>query len=178
MNCERCGKQHDGTYGSGRFCSRQCSKSRTWSNEDKLKKSVLNKQFYKNTDYHPTRGKTLRPLTDEEKQLRSVKNIEYWNKIGRRSEEYKKTTKRIAASKRRAKVKDLIPPDADLQLIRKIFEYAPNGYEVDHIVPISKGGPHHQDNLQYLPSLENKRKGDRDIYDKSLVIKWQDIMPQ
>lgn len=27
MNCESCLNQHDGTYGSGRFCSMHCSKS-------------------------------------------------------------------------------------------------------------------------------------------------------
>ncbi len=26
MNCENCGKQHDGAYASGRFCSKGCSK--------------------------------------------------------------------------------------------------------------------------------------------------------
>ena len=27
MICEKCGKEHDGTYGSGRFCSQSCSRS-------------------------------------------------------------------------------------------------------------------------------------------------------
>jgi hypothetical protein len=26
-NCENCGKEHDGSYGSGRFCSTLCSRS-------------------------------------------------------------------------------------------------------------------------------------------------------
>lgn len=25
MKCEQCGKEHDGTFGSGRFCCRSCS---------------------------------------------------------------------------------------------------------------------------------------------------------
>jgi len=28
MNCEKCNKPHDGTYGTGRFCSRSCANSR------------------------------------------------------------------------------------------------------------------------------------------------------
>jgi len=28
--CERCGNKHDGTYGSGRFCSKSCSQARTF----------------------------------------------------------------------------------------------------------------------------------------------------
>ena len=27
MKCENCGKEHNGSYGSGRFCSKECAKS-------------------------------------------------------------------------------------------------------------------------------------------------------
>lgn len=37
MICEKCGKEHDGTFGSGRFCSRACANSRIHSAETKLK---------------------------------------------------------------------------------------------------------------------------------------------
>lgn len=53
------------------------------------------------------------------------------------------------------------PPDANHDIIRKIYENCPQGYEVDHRIPISKGGLHHQDNLQYLPISENRRKGNK-----------------
>ena len=41
MKCQsvKCEKEHDGKYGSGKYCSRQCANSRSWSEEDKLKKS-------------------------------------------------------------------------------------------------------------------------------------------
>ena len=53
------------------------------------------------------------------------------------------------------------PPDADRDLMQKIYEECPDGYEVDHIIPISKGGLHHQDNLQYLTISENRRKSNK-----------------
>ena len=53
------------------------------------------------------------------------------------------------------------PLDADLKLMQKIYEECPVGYEVDHIIPISKGGLHHQDNLQYLSRSENRRKSNK-----------------
>ncbi len=53
------------------------------------------------------------------------------------------------------------PDDADIQLIQKIYENCPEGYEVDHIIPISKGGLHHQDNLQYLSKILNRKKGNK-----------------
>lgn len=60
-----------------------------------------------------------------------------------------------------ARKKNQTPPDADLALMQKIYEECPPGHEVDHIVPLSKGGLHHQDNLQYLPWKENRRKSNK-----------------
>jgi len=34
MKCERCGKPHDGSFGSGRFCSRECANSRGPRSDD------------------------------------------------------------------------------------------------------------------------------------------------
>ena len=58
------------------------------------------------------------------------------------------------------KKKNQTPPDADLEIIKDFYKNCPEGYEVDHITPISKGGLHHQDNLQYLTISENRSKGD------------------
>lgn len=52
-------------------------------------------------------------------------------------------------------------PDADKEKIKEIYKNCPIGYEVDHIVPLSKGGLHHEDNLQYLTITENRTKGNR-----------------
>jgi len=41
--CIRCNKEHDGTFGSGKYCSRSCANSRTFSEESKKKKSKANK---------------------------------------------------------------------------------------------------------------------------------------
>lgn len=40
--CEKCGKEHDGSFGSGRFCCRSCSNSRNHTQEtkDKIKDSI------------------------------------------------------------------------------------------------------------------------------------------
>lgn len=53
------------------------------------------------------------------------------------------------------------PTDADFTKIKEIYLNCPKGYEVDHIIPVSLGGLHHQDNLQYLTISENRRKGNR-----------------
>ncbi len=54
-------------------------------------------------------------------------------------------------------------------LIGRFYKNCPNGYEVDHIIPISRGGKHILSNLQYLTKEENKRKSYKtwDEYQKS-----------
>jgi 5-methylcytosine-specific restriction endonuclease McrA len=47
-NCEKCGVLHDGTYGVGRFCSRQCSNSRKFSQETIEKKRIKALLYHKN----------------------------------------------------------------------------------------------------------------------------------
>ena len=49
-------------------------------------------------------------------------------------------------------------PNADKEKIKLFYANCPEGYEVDHILPLSKGGLHHEDNLQYLTKLENRIK--------------------
>lgn len=53
------------------------------------------------------------------------------------------------------------PSDADQGRIKAFYAACPDGHEVDHVIPISRGGLHHQDNLQYLPMRDNRRKGNK-----------------
>lgn len=50
------------------------------------------------------------------------------------------------------------------EAIRKIYEKCPSGFHVDHIVPLkgkNVSGLHASWNLQYLPAIENMKKGNR-----------------
>ena len=42
MKCEKCGKDHDGSYASGRFCSKKCAKSYSTKPKHKLNIQGLN----------------------------------------------------------------------------------------------------------------------------------------
>lgn len=51
--------------------------------------------------------------------------------------------------------------DSERDAMAEFYKNCPIGCEVDHIKPLSKGGTHTLDNVQYLTILENKLKGDK-----------------
>ena len=53
MKCENCNDNHDGTYGSGRFCSKSCANTRTRTDDVKLKikQGVLASSYIKEKQY-------------------------------------------------------------------------------------------------------------------------------
>lgn len=65
----------------------------------------------------------------------------------------------------RSRKQNQIPSWADLVKIKDIYLSCPKGFHVDHIIPL-KGklvsGLHVENNLQYLPAIDNIRK--RNIY--------------
>ena len=77
------------------------------------------------------------------------------------SKEYLNKSNAIRQSRYRAKKYRVLAPDANLEKINEIYRNCPVGHEVDHIVPLSRGGKHHEDNLQYLTVTENRSKGNR-----------------
>lgn len=57
-----------------------------------------------------------------------------------------------------------IPPWADLNKIKEIYDNCPKGYHVDHVYPLNGKnicGLYVENNLQYLSATENCRKGNR-----------------
>jgi hypothetical protein len=53
------------------------------------------------------------------------------------------------------------PADEDISRLQEFYANCPDGHEVDHIIPISKGGLHTLPNLQYLPKHLNRRKSNK-----------------
>ena len=81
--------------------------------------------------------------------------------IPRVTEEHKRAIKRECWARYDAKKKYNTPHDEDLTLIKEFYQNCPIGYEVDHIIPVSKGGLHSISNLQYLTKTENRKKGNK-----------------
>jgi 5-methylcytosine-specific restriction endonuclease McrA len=73
-------------------------------------------------------------------------------------------------AKRRALKMQAILPTTDNELIKNLYKQKETlskkhgeRYHVDHIIPLSIGGAHHQDNLRIITAIENMEKGDKYI---------------
>jgi 5-methylcytosine-specific restriction endonuclease McrA len=73
----------------------------------------------------------------------------------------KRNRVREVSANYRAKLKNQTPPDANRKAIQEFYDKCPSGHEVDHIVPISKGGLHTLSNLQYLTISDNRKKSNK-----------------
>lgn len=65
---------------------------------------------------------------------------------------------------RRALKLNATPKWANLDLIKEVYLNCPEGYHVDHIIPLKNKlvcGLHVENNLQYLPAVENIKKGNK-----------------
>lgn len=101
----------------------------------------------------------------EYKRQWKIRNKEKYAKYVAEYDRKTQATRNAREALRRAKQMEQTPEDADLNIIESIYKMAKRRtkvegrpYEVDHIIPLAKGGLHHQDNLQILTAHENRVK--------------------
>jgi hypothetical protein len=85
-----------------------------------------------------------------------------------RSDKGKKLKTAIEAKRRAAKL-ERVPAWADLEKIKEFYKNRPEGYHVDHIIPLQGekvSGLHVLSNLQYLPAKENISKSNKYIIEE------------
>ena len=98
------------------------------------------------------------------KLKRYLKNKETQSNRWKRWYENNRSKQLAKSSMEKAAKLQRIPPWADLDAIKEFYINRPEGYHVDHIVPLrgkKVSGLHTLENLQYLPSKENLSKGNR-----------------
>lgn len=65
-----------------------------------------------------------------------------------------------------------IPPWADLNRIKDIYDKCPEGHEVDHIFPLRGNnvcGLHVENNLQYLLKKDNRTKSNKILHEPTII---------
>lgn len=118
MKCENCENEHNGEYGSGRFCSQKCSRSfstKTSREETNRKVSDTLKRKYKNGELHksknshsfkkgfdPNRRKFSKEDLEKSKIAIHNKHLEYVNKTPF-EKLHRKLKKRIVLSEQNEK---------------------------------------------------------------------------
>ena len=150
LKCVHCEKELKGKY-TLKFCSRSCSASFT------------NKAKVKHGKWAEKKCAVCKALTTNpkfcSKKCMGVQNSKY------KTPEEKLFAQRImnreANANYRAKLLKQTPPDVDRNAIKEFYINCPKGHEVDHIIPIDKGGQHTLSNLQYLTISENRKKSNK-----------------
>ena len=125
-------------------------------------------------------GKKIQNETDEEKRIRLLENHKRWlEKPGNKQKKYAsdKNTQcerfkrwqennrdkvRLKNANERAARLQRCPVWADKTAIKEFYLNCPTDYHVDHIIPLrgkTVSGLHVIENLQYLPAIENLKKG-------------------
>lgn len=154
MICENCGKEHDGSFGSGRFCCKSCSISFGNKNRNKQNRNIINKK-----------------ISDGVKRYfeNNPKEIKYYDYICEKCGEHFTSTKirngrHIHCDNCKRKVvhyKDInnvtTIKDLSKRTVTKILTRSNKGCsicgwneatcDIHHIIPKSKGGSNEHNNL-------------------------------
>jgi len=91
-------------------------------------------------------------------------NVERKNEQWRNWAKRNKDKIRAKNALERAEKLKRVPPWADKEAIAEFYKNCPEGYHVDHIIPLrgkTVSGLHVLNNLQYLPAKENMSKGNK-----------------
>lgn len=114
---------------------------------------------------------TGRPCSKGHVSIRMTCNRGCSECIKNSHEKHERTPRRIIYRKvesrlKQKRIRDATPRWSDRESVNRFILSCPEGYHIDHIVPLrgkSVCGLHVLENLQYLPAQENRRKSNKVI---------------
>lgn len=162
--CESCGSEHDGLFGSGRFCCISCSNRRKFSNESKEKiskslknvsKSITIKKCYLCGKEIFVRENCARPKCDECRKSICINCGETFIKHGTRNKKCEKCRRNVQHSKKHLDELNIF--DISTRTITKILKrmnakcsicsWEESTCDIHHIVEKKNGGTDDLKNL-------------------------------
>lgn len=140
------------------------------------------KQYYKdNKDRDNERSRRWyeghKEYCNEYSRQYHKENRGHRNEYGRQWAKNNQDKRNTHRAKRRARKLNQTPSDANKEKIALVYKMCStmDGYHVDHIKPLSKGGQHHENNLQILKASLNMEKHDKWPLTKEELIKYKGI---
>ena len=135
-------------------------KLKSWYEANKEEVKAQSKAYYEaNKEKVKDRCKTYREANKD--KIRARKKAHY---------EANKDWHIARAARRKALKIPALLPTTDEELIKKLYKQRADmskkhgeQYHVDHIIPLSLGGAHHQDNMRVITAKENLEKKDKYI---------------
>ena len=145
-------------------CRRLKDKERYYANSETTKLIVKSK-YQKNKEKLVLLARVLRANESEEKRAVRLEKAKLKARIWRANNPRHRNALTTAHKKA---VKQRTPAWADRQKIVEFYKNCPQGYQVDHVIPLRGefvSGFHIAENLQYLTAKENRNKSNK--YDLS-----------
>jgi DNA repair exonuclease SbcCD ATPase subunit len=170
---------------------RKANKDKIAEYDKQYRKANKDKVAERQKQYREANKEKIKQYLEANKNKISKQQKQYCEANKEKIAEYRKQHRkknghlyRQWQNKRRAAKLNQTPDYANLDLIKLIYKYCPDDYEVDHMIPLANGGLHHESNLCYLPKCVNRSKGANTIEEfgeeefNKHVIYWQDILHQ
>lgn len=148
-------------------------RSRRWKSENPMKVKIQRERWYEANrewclqyakDWVRNNKERRREYMRQYLPIWSELNREHHNEIRRSWDRENKGKVNAKTARRRSMRSNATPPWANQQRIAKLYEECPDGYHVDHVIPLQGRnvcGLHCEDNLQYLPAHENHVKSNK-----------------
>jgi hypothetical protein len=97
-------------------------------------------------------------------QCKSLHNKSNYSNYKDYHKDYWKIHGKEKSARRRARLINATPPWANMEKIKEIYLNCPEGYHIDHVIPLNGKdvcGLHVENNLQYLTIEENLKKSNK-----------------